>query len=176
MKENHFTYAVALLLIALGVSMRLLPHPANFAPIAAMAIFGGAVLPRKQAVWVPLAAMIVSDAIIGFYTMMPVTWACYALIALASSYWLKKPTIMKGAVLTLTASLFFFVVTNFAVWLSGGMYTHTWSGLAQCYAMAVPFFRNTAASDILYTAALFGVLAASKSAAQNWLKTAVQKI
>lgn len=159
MKTDRFQSAIALSLIALGVSLRLLPHPANFAPIAAIAIFGGAMLPRRLAVWVPLAAMMVSDSFIGFYSLIWVTWGCYALIALASSHWLRKPTLRKGVLATLGASLFFFIVTNFAVWAASGMYAHTWHGFVQCYVLAIPFFRNTLASDLCYTALLFGLYA-----------------
>lgn len=162
MKEQRLQLIVAISLIALCVYMRVLPHPANFAPVAAVAIFGGAVLPRKFALWVPLLAMIISDAIIGFYDIMYVTWACYFLIALAGSIWLRKPTIAKGVALVASSSVFFFVVTNFAVWVSSGMYPHTRSGLYQCYWMALPFFRNTALSDAVYTAALFAVYAWAK--------------
>jgi hypothetical protein len=154
-KKSTLNLIIATTLIVLAVSLRLLPHPANFAPVAAVAIFGGAILPRRLAIWVPLAAMMASDMVIGFYNTMPVTWSCYVLIAVASSYWLKKPTARRGLALTVSASLFFFVVTNFAVWLWSSMYAHSWSGLAQCYAMALPFFRNTALSDLIYTAVLF---------------------
>lgn len=159
MKVLRLQFGAALCLIAVVVSLRLLPHPANFAPVAAVAIFGGAVLPKRIALWVPLIAMAASDMFIGFYDMMPVTWGCYVLIALASSHWLRRPSLAKGMALTLSSSLFFFVVTNFAVWLTSGMYAHSWNGLATCYAMALPFFRNTALSDAVYTAGLFGVFA-----------------
>jgi hypothetical protein len=159
MKGKYLQLAVALVLIGGAVWLRLLPHPANFAPIAAIAIFGGAILPRRLGVWIPLAAMVVSDLFIGFYDIMPVTWACYAVVALVSGRWLRKPNIPKGVGLTLSASLFFFVVTNFAVWMTSGMYAHTWNGIVQCYAMALPFFRNTLLSDMFYTAILFGVFA-----------------
>jgi len=156
-RYDSFQLGVALSLIAAGVSLRLLPHPANFAPITAIAIFGGAVLPRRISVWVPLGAMMVSDLFIGFYDIIWVTWGCYLLIALAGSHWFRKPTLRTGAAITLSASLFFFAVTNLAVWIWSGMYAHTWHGFVQCYAMALPFFRGTVVSDILYTAALFGV-------------------
>lgn len=155
-KIASLNLAIALCLIALAVMLRLLPHPANFAPVAAVAIFGGAILPRRLAVWTPLAAMVVSDLVIGFYNIMPVIWACYGLIALASSYWLRKPSLKRGLSLTMASSLFFFAVSNLAVWVWGGMYAHTISGLAQCYTMALPFFRNTALSDLFFTGALFG--------------------
>jgi hypothetical protein len=158
-KAGRFQLSIALALIATGVSLRLLPHPANFAPIAAIAIFGGAVLPQRIAVWVPLSAMVFSDIFIGFYSTMWVTWACYLLIALASSRWLRRPSLAKGAAITLASSLFFFVVSNFAVWLSSGMYVRSWAGLLHCYVMALPFFRNTLASDLAYTAVLFGSFA-----------------
>lgn len=158
-KEKHLNLAIALSLIAFAVALRVLPHPANFAPVAAVAIFGGAILPRKLALWVPVGAMIVSDAIIGFHNLVLLTWGCYALIALASNIWLKKPNLAKGAGLTLAGSSLFYLVTNFGVWLTSGMYAHSWSGLAQCYAMAIPFFRNTVAGDLFYTAALFGAFA-----------------
>ncbi len=159
-RDTQLQIGIVLSLVAFAVMLRLLPHPANFAPVAAIAIFGGATLPRKWAVWVPLVAMVLSDAIIGFYSIMPIIWACYVLIAFASSYWLAKPTLVKGAILTVSSSLFFFVVTNFAVWLFDGMYAHTLAGLAECYTLALPFFRNTFLSDLLYTSALFGVYAA----------------
>ena len=125
----------------------------------AIAIFGGAVLPKRVAAWVPLVAMMVSDAIIGFYPMMWVTWSCFLVVALVSNQLLRRPSIAKGALLTVSASLFFFVVTNFAVWVTSGMYAHTYEGLMQCYIAAIPFFRNTLSSDVIYTAALFGVYA-----------------
>jgi hypothetical protein len=157
MNRNRLQLGLAIVLVTIGVSLRLLPHPANFAPIAAIALYGGAVLPRRLAVWVPVGAMMVSDMVIGFYDIMPVTWACYAVIAFAASRLLRRTNIVQGSLLTCSASLFFFVVTNFAVWLGSGMYAHSWSGLADCYAMALPFFRNTFVSDLLYTGLLFGV-------------------
>jgi hypothetical protein len=157
--SRRIDIAIAVCLIAFAVMLRLLPHPANFAPIAAVSIFGGAILPRRIGLWVPLVAMMASDFVIGFYKILPVTWSCYLLIALASSVWFKKPKLARGAFLTISASVFFFVVTNFAVWVWGGLYAHTWAGLSQCYTMALPFFRNTLLSDMVYTAGLFTVYA-----------------
>jgi hypothetical protein len=116
-------------------------------------------LPKKVSIWVPLGAMMISDAFIGFYVLMPLIWTCYLLIALASSRWLRPASLLKGATLTLSASVFFYVVTNFGVWATSGMYAHTWSGLVSCYTLAIPFFRNTLLSDAIYTAALFGMYA-----------------
>jgi len=157
MNRSTINVLIAICLVLAGVSLRVLPHPANFAPITAIAIFGGAMLPRRLALWAPLAAMMASDAIIGFHRLIPVTWGCFALIALASSYWMGKPTVLRGASLAIGSSVFFFLVTNFAVWLWGGMYAHNLAGLSQCFTMALPFFRNTLLSDLFYTGALFGL-------------------
>ncbi|OGL35721.1 hypothetical protein A3F65_03550 [Candidatus Saccharibacteria bacterium RIFCSPHIGHO2_12_FULL_47_16b] len=157
MNKNTTNILVAIALIGLVVALRVLPHPANFAPVAAAAIFGGAVLPRRLALWVPLAAMIASDLIIGLHSLVLLTWGSYALFALASSHWLRRNlNFVRGATLTISASIFFFVVTNFGVWATSGMYAHTWAGLIRCYELALPFFRNTLMSDIVYTIVLFG--------------------
>lgn len=164
--EFGWNVTLALCLILVGTALRLLPHPANFAPIAAIAIFGGAVLPRQLAVAVPLAAVVLSDLFIGFYRykIMFVVWGCYALTAFVSSRWLRKPGLAQGAILTVSGSLLFFTATNFAVWLWGNMYTLNWDGLVRCYTMALPFFRNTLVSDLFYTSALFGAYAATRRA------------
>jgi hypothetical protein len=82
---------------------------------------------------------------------------------------MAKPKLLKGIALTFSASLFFFVVTNFGVWLFSGMYAHTLSGLSYCYAMALPFFRNTALSDMFYTASLFAVYALALKVTNKYL-------
>lgn len=169
MSKQNFNLAVASALIVLAVVLRVLPHAANFAPVAAVAIFGGAILPRRLAIAVPLLAMMASDLVIGLHPLIPLTWGCYALFALASSMTLRGGSLKRGIGLTFGSSLFFFAVTNFGVWLTSGMYAHTWNGLSRCYAMALPFFRNTAMSDIVYTAALFGVYYLAVAAGQKLL-------
>jgi hypothetical protein len=150
---------IALGLAVFGIILRLLPHPDNFAPLTALAIFSGSILPRRYGAWVALAAAIISDAFIGFYSIMPIVWACYLIMALASNRWLKKPSFLSGFGFTVAASTFFFIVTNLAVWLFGNMYAHTFAGLIQCYALAIPFFRNSLLGDLTYVASLFCFLA-----------------
>jgi hypothetical protein len=163
-KSRYINLAIALCLILVAIILRFLPHPANFAPVAAIAIFGGAILPRRLALFVPVAIMVLSDMVLGFYNIMPVIWGCYLFIALASFTWLRKPNIKRGLAVTLSGSVLFFVVTNFAVWLWTGMYAHTIAGLIQCYWLAIPFFRNTLLSDLIYTGALFGLYQLATSA------------
>ena len=146
-------------LVAYALVVRLLPHPANFAPLMALAIFSGAKLPKGYAIGAVLAAAVLSDAIVGLYDLpvMLVVWACYVAAMLASHCWLKRLTLLRAGTVTLASSVFFFVITNLAVWAFGDLYPRTIAGLQHCFILALPFFRNSLASDIFYTVALFGV-------------------
>jgi hypothetical protein len=151
-------YIPAFLLVALGLFSRVLPHPANFAPIAGIALFAGIYLPKKLAIIVPLVAMALSDFIIGTYQwqiMLTVYLAFIVtgLIGLVIKNNNKFRTVLGG---TLLASIIFFISTNWAVWAFGTMYPHTLNGLLQSYLMALPFFRNTILGDLFYVGVLVG--------------------
>ena len=151
-------FILALVLILLGVSMRFLPHPANFAPIAAVALFSGMYLRKWYAFVVPLAAMVISDWQIGFHNLIAYTWGSFVLVGVIGWYVRrhKNPTtIVLG---TVSGSALFYLVTNFGVWLQTDMYAKTWQGLLECYTLALPFFRNTILGDLFYTGALVGCL------------------
>ncbi len=157
MKKSHILLIATLIIV--GFAMRLLPHPANFAPIGALALFGGLYLPRKWALILPLGAMILSDAIIGFYSW-PIMLAVYTSFALVVGIGLlvkknkKFATILGGTIL---GSVLFYLITNAAVWGFGTMYAHDLSGLMQSYYMALPFFRNSLMGDLFYTGVFVGV-------------------
>jgi len=146
------------LLILFGVMLRFVPHPANFAPIAAIGLFSGCYLKKRYAFLLPLAAMLVSDYFIGFYSwkIMISVYLSFALVGLIG-IWIKNHksayTVLGG---TLTGSALFYLITNFAVWAFGSLYPRTWTGLLWCYAAAIPFFRNTILGDIFYVGVLFG--------------------
>lgn len=145
-------------LILAAAFSRLLPNPPNFSPIEAMAMFAGAWLAsRWLAMLVPVAAMLLSDAFLGFHGGMPVVYGSMAAIALASHAGLRgKVSVGRVAVFGLGGALFFFAVTNFAVWLGSGMYPRTWDGLVACYVAAIPFFHNQLAGVAVYSTLLFG--------------------
>lgn len=144
-------------LIIFGVVlMRFLPHPANVAPIAAMALFGGVYLNKKQAVLLPVVVMLISDLFLGFHKVMPFVYGSF-LIASFIGMRLRGKVGTKGVLgSALLSSLIFYVVTNFGVWLTSGMYEMTFLGLVKCYALAIPFFRNTLMGDLFYTVMMFG--------------------
>lgn len=144
-------------IILAAAAMRLMPHPWNFTPVAAMALFAGAhISHRAIAFALPLAAMLLSDLVLGFHTGMPFVYGAFAMMV-GLGLFLRtrvRPLPVLGA--SLCASLLFFVVTNLGAWAVGGLYPPTGAGLMASYTAAIPFFAHTLAGDLFYSAVLFG--------------------
>ncbi len=144
------------LIIFFAIVLRLIPHAANFAPIAAMALFGGCYLNKRYALVVPLIAMFISDYFLGFHNTMPFVYGSFV-IAGVIGLWLKShKTLFNVIAATFISSLLFFLITNFGVWFVGKLYTKTFDGLIQSYFFAIPFFRNTLLGDLFYVGLFFG--------------------
>ena len=143
--------------IFLGAALRFIPHSANFAPIGAMALFGGAKINKKYALIIPLAAMLISDYFIGFYSwqVMASVYASFLIYGLLGLWARKNESWLKIGGATLAGSVLFFLITNGAVWAFGSMYPHDLAGLISCYAAGLPFWRNTLLGDIFFTAVFF---------------------
>lgn len=164
-------FRLALALIALAALTRLLPHPHNFTPIGAIALFGAAYFHRQWLMLaVPFAALFLSDLFInnviyrelygGNFTFITSWWiyAAFALVMLVGSGWLaKKVTALRVLGASLSASVVFFLVTNFSVWAESSMYPPTGAGLLACYTAGLPFLGNTILGDLFFSAAMFGV-------------------
>lgn len=155
-------------LILVAAASRLLPHPPNFAPVAAIGLFAGATLDRRVAWLVPFAALLLSDAVLGFYHPVSLFWNYAGFGAsLLIGAWLKgRFSAGRLAGATLVSALAFFALSNFGMWASG-YYPRTWDGLVTCYTMALPFFRNTLTSQLVYAAALFGGWAIARAVASR---------
>lgn len=176
-RKLYLRFSVVTLMILLAALSRLLPHPPNFAPIGGMALFGAAYYVRKGwAYAIPVIAMWLSDLILNnvvyaryfdrfvwFYAGSLFTYAAFALIVLMGTYTLRRVRVPQLLFSALAASAIFFAVSNFGVWLSSGLYPHTWDGLAACYVAGIPFFKNTLLGDLVYSAALFGLFELSLS-------------
>lgn len=149
------SFPIGLLLLA-AVS-RLLPHPPNVAPIAAIALLGGSALPFPWSFAIPLTAMALSDVFLGFDNL-PITAAVYGSFALTVllGRWVGRRQnpwrVLGGA---LAASTLFYLVTNAAVWWFSGLYPRSLDGLILSYLFAIPFFRHTLLGDLAYTTTLF---------------------
>lgn len=149
---------IAAIFVLLGIGLRLVPHAANFAPIATIAMFGGVYFSKKIALILPLAAMMISDVFIGFYDIKLMLSVYFSfLLCVIFGFWLKDhkkwQTILVGSFL---GAVLFFIITNFAVWAFYDWYPKDFSGLTQCFAMALPFFRNTLLGDMFFAGVFFG--------------------
>jgi len=160
-KENLlYRTLLALALIVLAAALRVAPHPWNFTPVGAMALFSGALLKdRRLAFFFPLLALFLGDIFVGFHKLIPIVYASF-LINVAIGVWLRdRRTVARISLATLLGAIQFFLVTNFAVWWLLNSYPKTSSGLAACYLAGIPFFWNTLAGDAFYAALLFGAFA-----------------
>ncbi len=113
--------------------------------------------------------MILSDLFIGFDGIASrlTVYGSFVLITLIGM-WLKNPKTFGNVVLaSICASVLFFIITNFGVWLTGTLYTKDLTGLVACYTAAVPFFRNTIAGDLFYTGVFFGGFELVRALAQG---------
>ena len=164
--ENLRVATLAGIILAAALS-RLLPHPFNFTPIGAIALFGGAQFSRKYlAFLVPLAAMLLSDFLIGFHGTMWAVYLAFILTVAIGMGFLQKITAGWVFGSALLSSALFFLITNFAVWYgSPGFYPQTLGGLGACYAAGLQFYQqtlfgnlflNTVMGDLFFSALLFG--------------------
>lgn len=160
---------IAYLVLILAALSRLLPHALhgtgmNFTAVGAGLLFFGARRPRWQAV-AAVAILAVTDFyltkfVYGYPFQMKeylVTWAWYAAVCLLASGLLRKVTVLRVVAGVLASATSFFLLSNLVVWFGSGMYAHSASGLATCYAAALPFYANDLVSTAVLSAALFGL-------------------
>ncbi len=166
----------AILMVLAGAIYRLVPHPMNVAPVAALALIGGMYFGRRHALWMPLAILAVSDLVLNaqshypvFYWPRVIDYAAFAVIGTLGMWLQSRPTGVKTAG-ALATPFFFFLLSNFGVWLFGlnlanEFYPKTWAGLSECYAAGLPFLRGTIIGDWAFMALFAGSLLAVKATA-----------
>jgi hypothetical protein len=163
--NKRFLTITAIIFVA--AICRYLPHLPNFTPLGAMALFAGAfVSNRFLAIALPLCAMLLSDAMMGFEgwafaEQTIAVYATYALITLLGFGLTSNKSMLRVGSFSLASSVLFFLVTNLFTWVGGffhqpALYPLTTSGLMECYVAGIPFFSHTVASDLLYSVVLFG--------------------
>lgn len=155
---------LAYILVLAVIVARIVFRPLAFAPVAPALLFFGAYLPRKW-MWAPLALLMATDVYLTsssygypFTADILVTWAWYAVVLFAGGALLKdRVRPLRVASATVGASVSFFVLSNFSVWLVWNMYPMTLSGLTACYVAALPFFQNQFTSDLLFAGVMFAI-------------------
>tara|TARA_B100000029_G_scaffold404339_1_gene404368 strand:+ start:2998 stop:3516 length:519 start_codon:yes stop_codon:yes gene_type:complete len=144
---------VLILILALS---RLLPHPPNFTPIITIGIMSSYFFKNIfSSLIILLISMLLSDLFIGFYKNMVFVYLSLILITCIFFKIIKKANYSSLLIYSFFGSLLFYLVSNFGVWLTGDMYEKNINGLVNCYLMAIPFFRNTLISTIIFTYATF---------------------
>ncbi|GAB3511235.1 DUF6580 family putative transport protein [Emticicia fontis] len=168
---NITRYSTIAAIIVLAALSRFFPHPFNFTPMAAIALFGGAYFSNRWlAFLVPFSAMLISDIMLelltgwGFHSGIPVVYGSFALISLLGIFALQKVTILRVAGAALASSLLFFLITNFAFLYPEapapdpmlGHYPHNWTGIIASYRAGLEFLRNQIVGDQFYSGVVFG--------------------
>jgi len=173
---NKRILVISVVLLVAAVS-RLIPHPYNFAPIGAMSLFGAAYFADKRLAFIlPLLAFFISDLFVnnilyadyysGFVFISPgFMWTYGAMIAIvvAGILILKKINFKRVIGGALSASVIFFIISNFGVWITSPLYDLSISGLITCYVAAIPFFHMTVLGDLFYAGVLFSAFEFAKT-------------
>ena len=150
-------------LILLLAFSRLLPHPPNFTPIVAVAIMSGYFFKNiKLSFVVLLIAMLLVDVFLGFYKHMLFVYLSLFLIAFVFFKISDKINFKNLFFFGFLGSLIFYLVSNFGVWASGVIspitnlpYEKNLNGLISCYILAIPFFKNTVLSTVIFSYGAF---------------------
>jgi len=149
---------LAISLIFAAALLRLLPHASNFTPVGAIALFAGALIPNRWLAFaVPITALLLTDAFLGFYCWeMLVPYSGFLLTILLGRLLTNNQHILRVGMMSILSSVLFFLVTNFAFFYPETLYPHTTAGIIQSYVAGIPFFNNALAADLFYNALLFG--------------------
>lgn len=157
-----FRLLLSLAIIVVAAALRIAPHPWNFTPVGAMALFSGAIIrDRRLAFAFPLLALFAGDLFVGLYKfgVMFLVYASFSVSVLIGRFLQGRRSVLPIGAATFLGSIQFFLVTNFAVWWLLNSYPKTARGLAACYTAGLPLFWNTLAGDAFYAALFFGAFA-----------------
>lgn len=141
------------LALSIAVISRWLPHPPNFTALGALALWGATFFNKKYlSLILPVIALLVSDFFLGFHTQMIWVYAGFLLVTLLGWWIPARQSIVNLIAGSFLGGLIFFIVSNFGVWMIGGMYAPTVEGLLNCYVMAIPFFWAQLAGNFFFNA------------------------
>lgn len=157
LSKYKYDIFIFIVLLFLGIYSRLMPHPANFTPVGAIALFGGFYFRKKWKILAPLIIMAISDMFIGFYDieLMFSVYFCIFVNSVLGSYINKNKMVTNGMLYSFIGAIIFFLITNFSFWFFGSWYPHTFNGLLSSYYLAIPFFKSSLIGDLFFSFAFF---------------------
>jgi hypothetical protein len=163
-KRNNFisTYMLEIIwIMIISIFGRLIPHVPNVTPLTGLGLFSGANLPRPLAIFVIFVSLFVSDICLSFILGYPIigyfslfTYTGFAAVVLIGSR--MQYSKWSFPFYILGTSCFFWIWTNFGVWVTSGLYPRTLEGLGACYYLALPFLRNALIGDLIWSGIIFG--------------------
>jgi hypothetical protein len=168
--KMHIRLFLLTALILIAAFGRIIPHPYNMSPIAAMGLLGAAYFSRKwMALAIPFLATWLSDVFINnvmyadlfdgftwFYAGSAWVYGSYALIIMMGFVLFHTVSIARIASGSILATSIFFLITNFGAWLGNPLYPQSFEGLMMSYAAGLPFLQGSFVGDLMYSAILFG--------------------
>ncbi|WP_103018874.1 DUF6580 family putative transport protein [Salinibacter altiplanensis] len=164
-RDRLVRFAVLTGIVLLAAAARLVPHPPNVTPIAALALFGGAHFANRWVgLGVALVALLLGDLVIGFHALVPFVYGGFAAIGLLGFGLRSTRSVGRVAGATVAGSLLFFLITNFGMWWLFHTYPPTAAGLWACYVAGLPYLANSLAGNAVYVTVLFGGVALLKRA------------
>lgn len=144
-------------LVLVGIISRIFPHPPNFTSVIAISIIGGFYFSKEKAIILPLLVMLLSDLFIGHYQtiLMVFVYLSFLLVTFLPLFFKRKKKWEFVLASSFLGAVFFFLITNFAVFVFSPWYEKTFLGLIQCYTLALPFLKNTLFSSLIYSTTFF---------------------
>ncbi|MGE5355951.1 MAG: DUF6580 family putative transport protein [Deltaproteobacteria bacterium] len=153
---------------------KFIPHGENISAVGGLIIFGGFIFGRN---WNFLIISLISlyavdfvfnnfihpeyfqdnSGLIFFDDYMIWVYLSYLLIIVMSSAILRKFSYMKLFFASIGGSILFFLITNFAWLYTTQLYPRDFGGLMASYIAALPFFRSSLLSDVVFSFFIFGL-------------------
>lgn len=170
-KSSPLLFLLVVGILVITSLSRLLPHPWNFSPLGAIAIFGGATIGHRYLnMLIPLFFVWASDLLVNnilyksnfnefvwFYDGFYWQYICYLIVSFLANYAINSFRFHRIILFSLFSSLLFYLISNFGVWVSGSLYSPDFQGLISCYVAGLPFLKGNLLGDLVYTSVLFGV-------------------
>lgn len=169
--KNALAFAFFFAIVTLVI--RFAPVQTNIACAGGLALFSACFLQGWIRWILPVSVLLITDLIghfgnisdMGFYSLqtMLMVYLGYVPMMFLGGALRRIPQnqlVFATPAAALLGSCGFFLISNFGSWIDpmmGSTYPRTFAGLMECYAMGVPFFRNTCQSDVLASCAFFGV-------------------
>jgi Family of unknown function (DUF6580) len=158
MKENVKYILMFVVAVTIAGGLRFVSDIPNFSPMLAIALFSGIWFSdKKLAFGIPLLAQFGTDLYFGLHESMWAVYLSFALITFIGLKYNQNSTLLKNIISITIGSIIFFILTNFSVWALTSFYPKSISGIIECYSLAIPFFRNTLLSGLIFTPILFGL-------------------